>query len=51
MREYKVEECVAFNSYNENYVLSNMYPCDIVYDGIKFYGVDHLFHFLLFQRT
>ena len=25
MREYKVNESLAFNSYNENFVFSNMY--------------------------
>ena len=49
MREYNVNESLAFNSYNENYVFSNMYPCSIEYDGIKFCGVDHLFHYLLFD--
>ena len=26
-----------------------MYPCSIEYDGIKFCGVDNLFHYLLFD--
>lgn len=49
MREYNVNESLAFNSYNENFVFSNMYPCTIEYEGIKFCGVDHLFHYLLFD--
>ena len=49
MREYKVNESLAFNSYNENFVFSNMYPCSIEYNGINFCGVDHLFHYLLFN--
>lgn len=49
--EYKKENSVAFNSYNEHYVLSNMYPCDLIYKGCIFYGVDHLYHFLLFYRN
>lgn len=48
--EYYKEESVAFNSYNEHYILSNMYPCDLIYKGAIFYGVDHLYHFLLFYR-
>ena len=28
--EYYKEESVAFNSYNEHYILSNMYPCDLI---------------------
>ena len=51
MRDYKKENSLAFNSYNENFVFSNMYPCTINYEGIIFCGVDHLFHYLLFQRT
>lgn len=49
--EYYKEESVAFNSYNEHYILSNMYHCDLIYKGAIFYGVDHLYHFLLFYRN
>lgn len=49
MRKYRKEDCLAFNSYNENFVFSNMYPCTIEFNGIKFCGVDHLFHYLLFD--
>ena len=49
MRKYRDVDCLAFNSYNENFVLSNMYPCTLIYNGITFCGVDHLFHYLLFD--
>lgn len=49
--EYKTENTIAFNSYNENFILSNMYPCKLEYKGMLFYGVDHLYHFLLFYRN
>ena len=41
---------IAFNSYNENFILSNMYPCLIEYKGKTFYGVDHLYYYLLFYQ-
>lgn len=28
-----------------------MYHCDLIYKGAIFYGVDHLYHFLLFYRN
>ncbi|MDE6089848.1 MAG: NADAR family protein [Duncaniella sp.] len=39
---------IAFNSYNEHFLLSNMYPVVIEYKGMKYYGVDNLYHYLLF---
>ena len=48
--EYKKENVIAFNSYNEHFILSNMYPCKLEYKGMLFYGVDHLFHYLLYYQ-
>lgn len=45
-----MKEIRTFNSYNENFILSNMYPVKIIYNDTLFYGVDHLFHFLLFYN-
>lgn len=45
---YKKDECIDFNSYNENFILSNMYPCSIEYKGDLFCGVDHLYYYLLY---
>lgn len=50
MEKYKIEDCIAFNSYNENFVLSNMYPCKLEYKGNIFYGVDHLYFYLLYYK-
>lgn len=44
------EKIIAFNSYNENFVLSNMFPVLLEYKGNRFYGVDHLFHYLLYYQ-
>lgn len=44
---YKV---IAFNSYNEYFMLSNMFPCKIMYKDKLFYGVDHLYYYLLYYR-
>ena len=41
---------IAFNSYNEHFLLSNMFPVILEYKNGKFFGVDHLFHYLLFYR-
>ena len=41
---------IAFNSYNEHFILSNMFPVTITYKGMTFYGVDHLFHYLLYYQ-
>ncbi len=48
-RSYKTDNSIAFNSYNENFILSNMYPCTIIYNNKLFYGVDHLYHYLRFD--
>lgn len=39
---------IAFNSYNENFILSNMFPCKITYKDKLFHGVDHLYYYLLY---
>lgn len=44
------KKVIAFNSYNENFILSNMYPCMIEYKYKIFCGVDHLFYYLLFYQ-
>lgn len=49
--EYSTDNTIAFNSYNEHFILSNMYPCTLLYKGLTFYGVDHLYHYLLFFRN
>lgn len=49
--EYPRENTIAFNSYNEHFILSNMYPCTLYYKDMLFYGVDHLYHYLLFYRN
>lgn len=49
-RSYPLEECVCFNSYNrDNYVLSNMYPCEIDYEGMRFKSVDMMYWWLMFR--
>ena len=47
---YDFENSIAFNSYNENFVLSNMYPCTLDYKDMTFFGVDHLFFYILFYK-
>ena len=47
--EFRKEDCIGFNSYNEYYILSDMYPCDIRYDGKLFYGVDHVYYYMLLE--
>lgn len=48
--KYKKDECIAFNSYNEHFVLSNMYPCKLQYKDRLFYGVEHLYYYLRFYE-
>ena len=45
-----MDKVIAFNSYNENFILSNMYPCKITYKDKLFYGVDHLYYYLLYYQ-
>ncbi len=49
-RSYPLEDCVVFNSYHrDNYVLSNFYPCEIDYEGIRFKSAEMLYWWLMFQ--
>lgn len=48
--EYLKENSIAFNSKNENFILSNLYPCTINYNGNLFCGVDHLYFYLLYFK-
>lgn len=46
-RVYEKGECITFNSSNRNtYVLSNFYPCDLVYNDIHFHSSEQLYHYL-----
>lgn len=44
------DKVLEFNSYNENFVLSNMCPCKIMHNDKLFYGVDHLYYYLLYYQ-
>ena len=44
------DNIIAFNSYNEHFILSNMMPVKLEYKGMTFFGVDHLFHYLLYYQ-
>lgn len=49
-RSYPVDECVCFNSKNrDNYVLSNMFPCDLEYNGIRFKSSEMMYWWLMFE--
>lgn len=45
-----MKNTIEFNSYNENFILSNMFPVMLEYRGMRFYGVDCLYHYLLFYQ-
>ena len=45
-----MNDIITFNSYNEHFILSNMFPVLLEYKGMTFYGVDHLFHYLLYYQ-
>lgn len=49
VRRYKKGECIAFNSKNENYILSNMYCCKLRVNNNVFYGVDCYYYYALAQ--
>ena len=40
VRYYMKDSSILFNSKGDNFVLSNMYPCYLVYDGIEFHSVE-----------
>lgn len=45
-----VEDCVCFNSYHrDNYVLSNMFPCEMEYNGMKFKSVEMMYYWLMYE--
>ena len=46
-RSYKKGDCIAYNSKNENYILSNMYCCKLVVSNNVFYGVDCYYFYKL----
>lgn len=49
-RSYPLEDCVCFNSYHrDNYVLSNMFPCELEYDGMNFKSVDMMYWWLMYK--
>ena len=51
LRKYKKDDCILFNSKLDSYVMSNMYPCRLVYDGKKFQSVEQMFHWMLFSEN
>ena len=49
-KSYPVEDCVVFNSRSrDNYVLSNMFPCELEYNGMNFKSVDMMYWWLMFE--
>ena len=48
-REYRIEDCIYFNSKYGEKVLSNMYPCRLEYDGAVYNSVEQMFHALLYK--
>lgn len=51
IRVYKKEDSVLFNSKLDNFVMSNMYPCHLVYEGKEFQSVEQLFHWMIFSES
>ena len=49
-REYKIDECVYFNSKFGEKVLSNMFPCKLVYEGVVYNSAEQMFYALLYQE-
>lgn len=49
VREYKIEDSIFFNSKYGEKVLSNMFPCKLVYDGVVYNSVEQMFHCLLYK--
>lgn len=46
-RRYKKDDCIAYNSKNEHFILSNMYCCKLRVDNNVFYGVDCYYYWCL----
>ncbi len=51
IRIYKGEDSILFNSKLDNYVLSNMYPCHLTYEGMVFHSAEQLFHWMIFSEN
>ena len=51
IRFYDKRSSFLCNSKGDNFVLSNMYPCHLVYDGMEFQSVEQLFHWMLFSNN
>ena len=51
IRYYMKDSSILFNSKGDNFILSNMYPCHLVYDGTEFQSVEQLFHWMLFSNN
>lgn len=46
-RVYDKTNCITFNSSKRNtYVLSNFYPCKLVYNGVNFHSSEQLYFYL-----
>lgn len=48
-REYRIDDCIFFNSLHGEKVLSNMYPCRLKHDGVMYHSVEQMFHCLLYK--
>ena len=51
LRVYRKSDSVLFNSKLDNFVMSNMYPCHLVYEGKEFQSVEQLFHWMIFSES
>ena len=51
IRCYPKEDSILFNSKGENFVLSNMYPCKLIYEGRTFHSVEQLYHWMLYSNN
>ena len=48
-RSYPVEKCMCFNSFHpDNYVLSNMFPCELEHNGIHFKSSEMMYWWMMF---
>ena len=50
-RIYKKDNSMLFNSKLDNFVMSNMYPCRLVYEGREFQSVEQMFHYMIFSEN
>ena len=51
VRYYSKEDSILFNSKGDNFVMSNMYPCRLVYEGITFHSVEQLYFWMLYSEN